>query len=172
MRHLLIIFSLLLIFSCCRVAHELKLGKSAFAGNDFKLDGYYYSLENEGQLFFLYSDGVFIDFSCKILQFDNEELSERRDSTINYYASLGNYKNTQYGWGVWKVEDDNLIIEKWLSGSGGAYPVGRYVGNVINDTTINIAFTYQLPPNGKEKMGKFRFRQFCPKPDSTNAFIE
>lgn len=168
----LLLFLIVLIFNCCKVAQELDLQRISYNGQILNINGYYYSTESDGQLFFLYNDGTFLDFSIRILEIENMNLFERKDSSILFYSNKGNYKNTQYGWGLWTAEGGHLIIEKWLTGSGGPYPVGRFIGDIINDTTIDIAFTYQLPPKGDEEKKRFLYRKFNPKPDSTNSFIK
>ena len=158
------------LLCCCKVAEDFTLQKMNYSGINLRIEGYFFREIEEDfyELFFLFEDGVFL--SGGAMRVDGEEKTVD-DSVLNF-IELGYYKNNQYGWGIWIVENDQIVIEKWLPGSGGPYPVGRYVGEVLNDSTINIAFTYQLPPEGDEEKQQFTFREFSPKPDSTNTFIE
>lgn len=169
MKYIMYLFMISSLFCCCKVAEELLLNKTPYLGNIETKGCFFREIEEEFyEVFFIYNDGVFLSGGVMRLN----DIENNLDDAVNSFVELGYFKNTQYGWGVWKEEGDQIIIEKWLSGSGGPYPVGRYVGDIINDTTINIAFTYQLPPEGDEEKQIFKFREFSPKPDSTNTFIK
>ncbi len=170
MKHALNILFVISLLTGCKVADELNLQKMNNSGNNVNLGGYFSrEIEKEFyEVFFLYEDGVFLSGGAMRIDGDEKSL----DDSIMNFIDLGYYKNIQYGWGVWARENQQIVIEKWLSGNGGPYPVGKYVGEIINDTTINIAFTYQLPPKGSEEKKLFHFRAFEFKPDSTNAYIK
>lgn len=167
--------SCMLLF-CCKIAQDAILQKVEHITNDIRLEGYYFAESNteSDEVFFLYQDGVFLSWGGVSNSLNLNILSpdEIRDSTIRHFAELGYYKPLQYSWGVWRIENNQIIVKKWLSGSGGAYPVGKYIGEVVDTATIDIAFTYQLPPVGNERIKRFKFRKFSPKPDSTNTFIK
>ena len=61
----------------------------------------------------------------------------------------------------------------WYSPSGGGTPAYVREGKILNDTTFHITTSYRS--NGSERHEKdevYHFRQFYPKPDSTNNFIK
>ena len=68
-----------------------------------------------------------------------------------------------FDWGIYNVSDSQLIIQKWVSGSGGPYPTWTYTGTILNDTTISFE---------NKHYGVMKFYPLEEKPDSTNLFIE
>lgn len=176
MKYLYIYFCIISYLFSCKVAEDLTFQKIKYGTDELRINGYFYSesKNNSESVFFLYENGIFLDWGgvSNSLRLNLFSINEIRDSTIHHFSNLGYHKNLQYGWGVWKIENNQIVVESWLTGVGGAYPVGRYVGDIINDSIIMIAFTYQLPPVGTEKKERFMFREFNPKPDSTNQFIK
>jgi hypothetical protein len=167
----LISICLLLITGCDKYAADpLTLIKTDFVpnlNNSFlKTDGYYLEDDKNGIVFFLYNNGVFLDWGGVTATTIIE-----RESKIRVIDSLQYHKKTKYGWGLFEAKTKDITIEKWLSGNGGPYPVEKYKGKIVNDTTISIPFSY-WPLNGSEKNRTFRFKKFSPKPDSTNMFIK
>lgn len=90
------------------------------------------------------------------------------------------YINTQIGWGVFNVTGSEIVIERWVTASGGGtYPTQMLKGVIKNDTTIHFHTLIGVHPvnyNSKKKVltidETYHFRQFSPKPDSTNNFIK
>jgi hypothetical protein len=161
---------IILLSGCSGDADPLTLTKKAFEANSknlfLKTDGYYVEDDKDGVVFFLYKNGVFLDWGGVTASTNLE-----RDSKIRLIDSLQYHKNTQYSWGLFEAETEDITIEKWLSGNGGPYPVEQFKGKILNDTTISIPFSY-WPLDGSEKPRTFRFQKFSPKPDSTNMFIK
>lgn len=134
-----------------------------------KTDGYFIEIDSakgSSIVFFIYKNGLFVDFGGV-----DKGSSEEIERAISIIDSLQNYKKRKYGWGLFEAETEDIIIEKWLSGNGGPYPVEQFKGKILNDTTISIPFSY-WPLDGSEKSRTFRFQKFSPKPDSTNMFIK
>jgi hypothetical protein len=79
----------------------------------------------------------------------------------NYSAAV----NSIPGWGVFQVNGDEFVMERWESNSP-ARQIGTFCeyGKVTSDTTILIDI-------GPGPSAEYTFRKFSPKPDSTNCFI-
>ncbi|MBW7845753.1 MAG: hypothetical protein H3C45_08955, partial [Bacteroidia bacterium] len=85
------------------------------------------------------------------------------------------YKKYKSNWGVFKIEGNFIQFERWYPSDP---PLKAYVraGTIINDTTFLITESYRMQ-DGKKTEVKTRnetyyFKQFSPKPDSTNTFVQ
>jgi hypothetical protein len=85
------------------------------------------------------------------------------------------YKDRKYVWGVFKINNDSIIYERWLP-TEIRYKSYTYKGVIINDTTFNITERFRLVNGLKDEFElrdeTYHFRQFSPKPDSANNFIK
>lgn len=71
------------------------------------------------------------------------------------------------------MENSVIKIEQWYPGVGGPHPVRIKTGTVLNDTTFRLTeSTNQKGRDRKTIDQTYHFRQFGPKPDSTNRFIK
>jgi hypothetical protein len=189
MKNLLIVFVLLL--NGCISFEPLINKKEVYSGQNLKTNGYYYIFKdkeegrtlNEKQYntFFLYNDGIYYDanglssFSFNISRLDSLDLIVKKNIT-----NLGKYEQLQYQWGVFNVRGSEIEIERWVTSSGGgAYPTRILKGEIINDRTIHfhtLVGAHPVNTQSKKKTIKidetYHFRQFSPKPDSTNNFIK
>ena len=174
---LLFIFFSILNISCFKQAENLTLSKREYYGS-LKMNGYYFtSWENKGGndvAFFLYKNGLMFDFGGVGYDLNMNLLTKDqvRDSSIRYIMNLYPNRSLQYDWGLFNIDSNQIVAEKWLTNPGGSYRVGQYVGEIVNDSTLLLPMTYTYPPEGNEPKRIFRFRQFLPKPDSTNNFIK
>lgn len=79
------------------------------------------------------------------------------------------------GWGVFQIKEDSIWIESWFDLDG---PEKAYMqsGIILNDTTFVITEIYKnkrCKKKGLEDRNKvYHFREFYPKPDSTNSFVK
>lgn len=140
---------------------KLSLEKQDYSGNALRLDGVYYNNKHLAH-FFLYRNGVMFNGGSGF----NGHIGD----LITYYLNPENYKNAYilpYKWGVFVVNNHDILFEGWHSSDAfGGYPVTRFDGVILNETTLLI--------NHPAKMigqDTFYFYPFCPKPDSTNVFI-
>ena len=150
---------------------ELSLPKQEYTGKELKIDGYYYiKFNNIFEVFFLYKDGI-ITYAGTI---PIEDLSEREKRFQNgeFYNHI---KNIKFFWGVFNIKNNQILYERWCPSEP---PYRTYVreGNIINDTTFVITKLFRMV-NGKkteesELNEVYHFKQFSPKPDSTNKFIK
>lgn len=187
-----ILFCILaLTATMCKSFEPLSLQKEDFVGNNLKMNGYYYIFKDkeEGRklnekkynTFFLYKNGIYFDsnglssFSFTISRLDSLDLIVKKN-----VENLENYEQLQYQWGVFDVIGSDIVIERWVTASGGGtYPTRILKGVIKNDTTIHFhTLIGAHPVNYKSKKKvleideTYHFRQFSPKPDSTNNFIK
>jgi hypothetical protein len=147
----------------CAKPEPLTMNRMPYNGNEIKIDGYYYVINSEGLTpIYLYRNGVIFLPGGSILS-----------NFVDYEKSIPNIKNnnyhkTPYSWGIFEVTNNEIIIERWFIGSGINYPSRVLKGEILNDTTFIIAGLTE----GNSNLSKFLFRQFSPKPDSTNNFIK
>lgn len=161
----LIILVVIGIF-CCKVAEPLSMDREDFTSDNLRIDGFYYHCDSAYcHPFFLFQNGIFL--SAGSLRIDRFDLM---DSIVTDPFVVKGIRNTHWGWGVFLVKNDTIIIEEWLPGVGGPYPTQLLNGQILNDTTI--AITGFRGRNHGSEIVSFKFRYLKRKPDSTNAFIE
>ncbi|MBK7691064.1 MAG: hypothetical protein IPK62_04460 [Bacteroidetes bacterium] len=175
-QYLILIFALLSFTNCrkllkCNENENLTFAKNAFNGTQLKLNGYYYyfnSVDSYWPIFF-YKNGIvsrrlsYAFDTSKINQFE----AELMDGT--YYKSV---KGDKYSWGLYQIDGNAIKYEVFASKSAAScyYPV-ILTGTIINDTTIH--FTNKTNSDGTDSKTIneiYHFKQFSPKPDSTNSF--
>lgn len=171
--------SLILLLSMCTSFEPLLLKKENFSNNNLKLNGYYYSLENQKfNAFFIYNNGVYYGGNWEgNINFDSKNLVNL-DAEIKKIYLIKDKNPVRFSWGVFNINNSIIKIERWLSGTGGAYPTQMLIGEIKNDTTIH--FHTQIGNEWNKNSGKktteisrnYYFRPFSPKPDSTNTFIK
>jgi hypothetical protein len=189
----LIFFSLCsVMLSNCEKDSILSLNRQDFLNNNLRTDGYFYFFsdrvidtkigEKYFEVFFIFKNGIYvkflyggynqsIDIKNRISKLDNDvKLSNRFKQGIDY----------KLDWGIFKTSGSEIEIERWATSSGaGAYPTEFFKGEIKNDTTIHFHTRIAADPlvvNAKKKTFSidetYNFRQFSPKPDSTNKFIK
>jgi hypothetical protein len=162
-------------FGCCKVKdEELSMQRRNYTGNELRTDGYYYRYQwhnffNKEQIVVdcLYRNGIIRACGGG---YDSFQDFENNIDVINAATSNPN-KNF---WGVFIVENDIIKYEMW-HGARFLEPYITYIyaGKILNDTTFHITESYR--PNSSEKNTldyTYHFKQFYPKPDSTNIFIK
>jgi hypothetical protein len=147
---------------------ELTLEKRPYVGNQLRIDGYYYLLDDYGinATYFFYQNGIIIHRGGWIS--NNLEELEHNFETINW----NEIKDNKLKWGVFQVDGNEILFERWYPSSGGPTPAYIRSGEILNDTTFLITKSVR-PKTGEEKELNevYHFREFSPKPDSTNIFI-
>jgi hypothetical protein len=162
-------FIFVFCFGCYKPKDDaLSMQRRIYTGNELRTNGYYYRNEVNPErivVLLLYQNGIIRTCGSPSSFHD----FENRIDSYNTSTSKS-YKN---GWGVFVVEDDVFKYEMWRGARAlEPYHTRVYKGKILNDTTFHITESYR--PNGKEKSEEdliFHFRQFSPKPDSTNNFI-
>jgi len=151
---------------------KLTLPKTPFIGNELRIDGYYYHVNNNlTTIYFLYRDGILL----YVYSHRDKSLDEIEMEMLNndMYNANRNNKGDKTRWGVFLIEDNNIQFERWDAGTGGGLPTVKNSGYIENDTTFRITRIYRSDTKN-EISGDwvYHFKQFSPKPDSTNVFIK
>ena len=152
-----------------REDEELTLPKQPYTGNELRTDGYYFQ---DGEtaiiVMFLYEDGTMIHAGSIPVQ----EIPQKEEMFKNgeFYNHI---KNNKTCWCVYRIEDDKIATNYWVSPK--PYQCFFEEGTILNDTTFVIQKYYRMENGEKteetETDKTYHFRQFSPKPDSTNMFI-
>ena len=88
---------------------------------------------------------------------------EEKYANGSYYNE---YKDIKQKWGIFKIEGNKIRIENWGYGEL-ARPVTVSEGSILNDTTYK-----KIKINNSNANLTYHYKQFSPKPDSTNVFID
>ncbi|MDR2586191.1 MAG: hypothetical protein LBC84_08250 [Prevotellaceae bacterium] len=154
------------LFSSCDKLfpdEKLTLQRRDYVGNELRTDGYYYShwasynslFDNNTAIMFFYRNGVVLN----ALSYDGINLERIENEMVLYYDIIQKYKS---GWGVFIIDKDIIMCEQWSTSAGGGLPVYRRNGRIENETTFTFNNIHET----------WHFKQFSPKPDSTNSFIK
>ena len=165
---LILAISLNLFMTCCSKLfpdENLTMKRKDYVGNELKTDGYYSYYFSEGKSYgtFFYKNGVVLDVPGKDGNYSEERFLD--EELIKHVKQHKSY------WSIFEINNDTIIIQGWGYSDGGGLPVVTRYGKVLNDTTFVI--------NKSECRGKiteinevYYYRQFSPKPDSTNVYIK
>jgi hypothetical protein len=148
---------------------KLSFARTLFVGNQLKTDGYYYLMDDYGvsATYFFYQNGIIIHRGGWINN-SLEEL-ERNFHTIDW----NEIKNNKSAWGIFQIKGNKIEFERWYPSSGGPLPAYIRSGEILNDTTFIITKSIRSKTGEeKELYETYYFKQFSPKPDSTNNFIK
>ncbi len=151
----------------------LFINRSDYSGNSLRVDGYFYQ-EKDGHfytIYCLYRSGILLYLGGG---FNQTEVTELENSIRNgsFYTAAKDFKDY---WGVFKIENNNIKFEKWYASDP---PLKAYIreGVIVNDTTFIITEIYRMQGGKKTETRTenetYHFKQFTPKPDSTNSFIK
>ncbi|MBO7478821.1 MAG: hypothetical protein J6U04_12925 [Salinivirgaceae bacterium] len=167
------------VFSSCKKLfedEELSMERVDYTGTELRTDGYYYymlQVEHNGiqekRVFpiFLYRNGVSLSAASS---FDCSEIEQKENEFINgkLYHTINGYKIL---WSVFTISGKSIEFEGWDDLGGAHLYTKKVYGKILNDTTFHI---YQEHIDGidKECDRTYHFKQFSPKPDSTNRFIK
>ena len=169
----LLSFIVLSINSCKSYRYDkFTLSKQNYTGKQLKTGGYYY-FKARGKYYrsyFFYNNGVLLECGGGDFTYDEfikYENNFNREDWDNYN------KIYRYKWGLFKVVNDSIFIEKPEPSSGGMSPVYLNSGVILNDTTFILTKAVRKRTNRViEKNQTYHFKKFSPKPDSTNSFIK
>ncbi|MBQ3710679.1 MAG: hypothetical protein II887_08245 [Bacteroidales bacterium] len=177
MKKTLVIFLIIMVLSCCTKTHSTKddfftIQKTPYIGDKLRIDGFFYQKWDNGAKYlnitFFYKNGVV--FQGNSAGHMSDLVEQAQQTLLNHDQK----KNIKSFWGLFQVDDNKIIYERW-EGSQLGYLVYREEGVIINDTTfvmteisrVNQGVKTEIKPI--ERM--YYFKEFSPKPDSTNVFI-
>jgi len=157
--------------SCEKELHKLSMTKTPYAGNELRIDGYYYSNQvftDYNGIAVFYRNGVCMNVFSRIESQDT--LSFIENEILLNEALMSNFRNTPNHIGVFQINAKSIEFETWEAGRD-IITFSNY-GEILNDTTFLITKQVNNDSGKSESLNlKYRFRQFSPKPDSTNNFI-
>lgn len=168
------IFSLLHLLAGCilveRKEEGLTFEKRPYNGAELALNGYYYEEDsiagNNVPVYFLYNNGIIMCVGA----YRHADF-ERLEREVTKSEFMKKSKSIPGMWGLFRIGTDSISFETWYPASGG-YVVGIRSGKIINDTTFMIT-RYKHSHSDYENTEKriYHFKEFSPKPDSTNNLI-
>ncbi|HBF88408.1 MAG TPA: hypothetical protein DDX39_07160 [Bacteroidales bacterium] len=157
-----------LTWSCKKLSDNGDLSnRIEYWGDEIRLEGYYYcmdSIENTIEIFIFYSNGVVISPG----NYENISSLETSFESGSFYDFV---KKSKKNWGVFFVENQYIKIERLKAETMFSLPVETLTGEILNDTTFLITNSNYEGEN-YEINYKYHFKEFSPKPDSTNTFIQ
>ena len=177
MKYFLLIMMLFVMQNCTRQISfkddELSIQRTDYLGDELRIDGYYYLIYGDGNYMsetFFYRNGMLLKGNAGLV--NNIEEHENNYSNGSFYDVV---KDSKSVWGVFKVTGNKIFFEKWYPTEG---PLPAYVrsGVILNDTTFHITEVYRMQNGEKTDLSTtdeiYHFKQFSPKPDSTNVFVK
>jgi len=152
---------------------EFSMKVTPYTGNDLRIDGYFYKNYTDDKVDFLmfYSNGVF---------FKNSSTSVELESRLQDPNYIKNLRDCRFCWGPYNINNNILRFEFYdIFGHTWHTCIANCV--ILNDTTFNIE-NITFSSTGKKvdvkkegssyySLGVYHFKQFSPKPDSTNVYI-
>ena len=171
---------LAVVFSSCKKLfedEELSMELTNYTGTELRTDGYYYyryqyynsredSLYDKFLPWILYRNGV--SLYGYVYDYSEMEEVEKEFEDGSFYDKL---KDRKLQWLVFQISDSVIDFEGWDTGGLFSRPTVKRYAKIVNDTTF--CMCSNRPQKGENVMGWwFHFKQFSPKPDSTNSFIK
>jgi len=171
MKAQILILTGIMFLSCCNILYpdeKLTMRRVNYTGDELRIDGYYYCyFENTDitVVYFLFRNGILRSAGGYSRYIEDN----REKEMVSYYD-----KYTKTDWGVFVIEGNTIQYEKWVEGpSGVSLAINRCSGYVENDTTFHITESYYSGRNETKQIDQtWHFKQFSPKPDSTNVYIK
>ena len=170
---------MLLSLNCsCKSAFEdekFTLKKTPYLGKELRIDGYYYKKyilntnstnEEHIDVIFFYNNGIVI-----LAGSGNQIEIESYFSSGQFYDKLKSNPNV---WCLYSINGETIKIE-FLEPMGGiGAPMYMKIGKILNDTTFQLVreFASYNSEDSRDLDEIYHFKQFTPKPDSTNVYTK
>ena len=178
MKNLFLLIVVMLFFSSCdpfdvSKSDQLHLEKREYTGNQLRIDGYYYRYNNNKyfDITFFYKNGIIVAPAGG----GRNTIEEMDNYVMKSFIQKNDYKQSMLWWGAFNIEEDNIAFEKWYP-SEAPYKAAIKEGKILNDTTFLIIKRYRLVDGVQTRVtvmdDEYHFREFSPKPDSTNNFMD
>ena len=167
MKTIMIILCTSILLAGCFKDEDLMLPRTNYDGNELKINGYYYSYSDNNGIYvkYLFRNGIHLS----AYYFSTTDLSEVEKEMVQEYDLLQKDKSR---WGVFVINGNTIQYSAWSTSVGGGLPTFKAIGTIENDTTFRITKSINNSDGREfERDDIYHFRQFSPKPDSTNIFI-
>lgn len=145
---------------------EITIPKIENTSNKLKLNGYYYDTvvtsSNHSLVYMFYRNSIFYNWN-------SADMDDSRNGNIFFDSGIIDYKTW---WGLYEIKGDSIEIQYWDALYTRCYKVAKQKGVIINDTCFMLEKRYNY--SHKEWIDDYHFfvfKQYSPKPDSTNAFF-
>ena len=141
-----------------------------YTGNELKINGYYYKnkdKDNEySRVMIFYANGILLNVNISTV-----EIEDRLKAT----DFTKRYRDCMACWGPFNINNSVFQFEFYAIFGNNWHTCIAHC-KILNDTTFNIE-NITFSKTGKvveieDFPGKFHFKQFSPKPDSTNNIIK
>ena len=153
------------MFSSCDKEYMVK--KKSYTGNELRIDGYYYRQNHtETNVLIFYRNGIMFNFYNSFPTIDLNIIDNDIEEKFSYYKDEERY------WGTFIINGKSIEYSNWHTSMRAAIGPSKSVGDILNDTTFHITKHLQSPYHEFERDELYHFREFYPKPDSTNNFIK
>lgn len=169
-----ILLSIILVGSCGVFRDApLSLERQDYGGMEINLEGYWWkwvegSLEPRIFVLFLYDNGIVLSG----LSFSINDIEEKEASySTQMFRDLTLRSKTD--WGVFQVDNEDIDIEMWVSSNNGPLKTLVRSGEILdNETFLITSMLNNYSGETTARNDTFYFKEFSPKPDSTNPFIK
>jgi len=153
---------------------EFSMKAIPYTGDELKINGYYYKMDDTwSHVLIFYANGVQFGGNSVIPNIEIEDRLRNPEYTKNLHDCLS-------CWGPYQIKENVLQFEFYdIFGHDWRTCIAHC--KILNDTTFNIE-KVTFSKTGKEVdvkkegvgesfLGEYRFKQFNPKPDSTNSVV-
>jgi hypothetical protein len=154
----------------------LFLDKVPYTGDELRTDGYYYHSRPTVsfpelkiiRVAVFYRDGFCMYFG---LQQETSNLTQRIEEELLNEETINWLKSAPNGIGVFQINGQSIEFEVWSRLRRNNIITNSRFGEILNDSSFILRETIDND-KGKtyEENIRFEFKQFSPKPDSTNRF--
>ena len=158
-----------LILSSCTFDDDLlRNTREDYLNDNIRIDGFY-CLYYEGRILevlFLYRNGVYF----RVIGNGKVTKPEEIETLLTEEHLNGLTTNKRF-WGIFLIKDNDILLESWKIIHGDHYSVVM-TGDILNDSTFTITQRDDNLSGISSLNYTYYFYPYCPKPDSTNIFIE
>jgi hypothetical protein len=161
--------SLILLYSCDCSDKEFSIKRKPYLGNEIKTNGYFYSHDSTSRttsIKFFYRNGVVLSggrYSLHDLDIIESEILA--GTLIN--------TDSKHNWSPFEINNNTLITEYYYDNPPSCKLLtAKWFHDIQNDTIIIGKRTDRSGYKDEVYNGIWYFKQFSPKPDSTNVFIK
>jgi hypothetical protein len=173
-----LLMGIILLTSCDTRLRDLAMKKTPYLGYELRIDGYYYSnpLYNQYadvtnmRVAVFYKDGFCINTLVELPK-NQDTLSYIENEILLNDAQIAKMKKDPFHIGVFQIMYPDIQFEIWEYRSW----TFTHFGKIVNDTAFIInkqVYHYRNTNQTYTENLTYKFKQFSPKPDSTNVWIK